>query len=464
MSQMDYNQLITLYSNDDVKFNIEFDYYTPYDKFHYTNVTLSLSGQGSKNQEKKPYKFDLSENKEDEANTEIFNRKEFKLRSLRYDESGIKNKLSGDIAESLGLPISQSAPCRLYINNKSYGLYEIADMYKKKFIRRFFDPEKNSDETIYGSLYKGVSGEYPAFFYRDHGASNIQDLYESVVEPTAGYDPHQDVLNMIEWLENLSPTASKAEIEKQFDVDMFLKYAIIEYLICQWDGYIYSGNNFLTYIEPNNGKYHFFSYDFDLTFGKWCKAQTGKFEDFVAHPNDEKHQKYGPELKRDPLLYTKIIQNPEIKPIFEDMIKDIVGNLFNIDALGPRIDYFHQFLKDDLAWDILSYNIIETQSFAGVDKQELPTMDIVEAQFTESGNIENLRDWIVFKSKNVAESYGINELKANPKHGNVGEKLMTAGSDGSSSNLTSSSDDINKKKIVAYICSLISLFLVLFVR
>jgi len=38
--------------------------------------------------------------------------------------------------------------------------------------------------------------------------------------------------------------------------------------------YIFSflgnGNNYFIYAEPNNGKYHVFSYDFDLTFGVYC--------------------------------------------------------------------------------------------------------------------------------------------------------------------------------------------------
>ena len=128
--------------------------YRPYEKYHFTNATLSFSGQGSVNQEKKPYKFDLSGNEEDKANSEIFNRKEFKLRSLRFDESYMKNKLIMDMAESLALPLTQTAACRLYVNNKSFGLYELSDMYKKKFVRRFFNPPKISEEYVYGSLYK----------------------------------------------------------------------------------------------------------------------------------------------------------------------------------------------------------------------------------------------------------------------------------------------------------------------
>ena len=32
-------------------------------------------------------------------------------------------------------------------------------------------------------------------------------------------------------------------------------------------------NNYFIYAEPNNGKYHIFSYDFDSTLGKWCNSK-----------------------------------------------------------------------------------------------------------------------------------------------------------------------------------------------
>jgi len=427
ISGPDYTTLTSLTSNEDVEFKVEFDLYTPYEKYHFTNVTLTLSGQGSKGQEKKPYKIELSGNEEDKANSEIYDRKEFKLRNVRFDESAIKNKLVGDIAESLGLPNSQSAPCRLYMNNVSYGLYEIADMYKKKFVRRFFNVDKNTDGYVYGSLYKGVSGEYPAYLYSDFGTSSIQNLYESIVEPTAGYDPHQDLKSMMAWLEALPDNAPKSQIEEHFDIDMFLKFAAIEYLVCHWDGYLSNGNNFFVYIEPNNGKYHVFSYDFDMTLGKWCPKKDGTIDDYVTNVTGKKG--YGPEPKRNPLLYNKIIKNPEINKDFNALIQEIVGNLFNIEALGPRIDYFYEFLKDDLYWDIFSYGFIKTQFFANADKQFVPKKEEVDAQFTDLTNPENLKAFVKYKSENVASLYGINGLKAEGKFGTVGGKLMTIGNE-----------------------------------
>jgi len=430
MKPEDYKHLISLTQNSDVKYTIDFDLYTPYEKRTFTDATIKLSGQGSRLQEKKPYKIDLAEEdpeKPNKKNTTINNRKEFKLRNIRYDPSGIRNKLAGDIAESLGLPITQAAPCRLYINNKSYGLYEIADMYKKKFVRRYFNPEKDSDNVYhYGSLYKGISGEYPALFYSDVGDGSIKDLYETIVKPTEGYDPYKDLLDMIKWAENLPENASIDDIEKQFDIDMFMKSAILEYIICQWDGYIYNGNNFFTYIEPNNGKYHFFSYDFDSTFGKWCEAKTGTFEDFVAHTKDTGSQSYGPnEPRRDPLLYTKVIKNPNVKPLFEKMIKDITENLFNLEALGPRVDYFHEFIKDDLYWDVISYKSIETKFFGGEDEQPIPSYEEIEAQFDVNANENNLKSYIDFKSKDLAKVYGVKELKADNRFGTVGGKIIS---------------------------------------
>ncbi|ORX63767.1 coth-domain-containing protein [Anaeromyces robustus] len=423
MTDSDYINLTSLTSNTEPSFIVEFDLYTPYEEFHFTNATFKLSGQGSRGQEKKPYKLDLTPDESDKSNSEIYNRKEFKLRSLRFDESGIKNKIAGDIAESLGLPITQAAPCRLYINNHPYGLYELADMYKKKFVRTFFNVESNTDGKVYGSLYKGVSGKYPAYLYTDFGTETVQRLYESVIAPTAGYDPHQDINNMMTWLANLPDNASKEEIEKQFDIDMFLKYMIIEYLVCQWDGYIGNGNNFLIYIEPNNGKYHFFSYDFDITFGKWCKSSTGSFDEFIT--NVKPNGTYGGEPKREPLLYSKIIKNPNIKPMFEDLIKEIVGNLFNMEALEPRINYFAEFLKPDLYWDIESYQYIQTKTFSNADQQNLPTKEVVDAQFDKMANPENLLAFIKARSENTAQVYGITNLQAKGKYGTVGGKIMS---------------------------------------
>lgn len=473
MGDEQYNQLVRT-DDKDTKFTVEFDFYSPYEKLHYTNASIGLSGQGTMELDKKPYKIDLSGDESDKNNSEIFNRKEFKLRSLRFDESYIKNKVVTDLAESLGLPVTQSAFCRLYINGKSYGLYELSDLYKKKFVRRFFNVEKKGGQYYYGSFYKGSSGKFPAYLYSDFPGSSkgadaeIADIYDSVVPPSAGYDPHQDIKGMIAWAESLPDNAPKAEIEKKFDIEMFLKSMILEYLNCHWDGYLGNGNNFYIYAEPDNGKYHMITYDFDLAVGKWCRAKEGLIENYIEHVQDrgegETQKTYGSEPRRQPLLYKKIIQNPEIKQMWDSMLRNVVENLFNLKALNPRLEYFHEFLRDDMYWDMdtFTFHTFDTTYSGDGSEQDEPTRESTEEQFNENAENDNMKAFIKFKSEELKQLLGIPEFQNKGEYGEVGNKITKVEKeDGDGDNL---SGGILTKPSVLFITTIIAALLILIMK
>jgi len=474
MDDATYNDYVSLTSNTSPRYTVTFDYYTPENVYQFTNVTFKLSGQGSTKYDKKPLKIDLSKGDLDKANTEIFKREEFKLRCLRIDESYIRSKLSIDIAESLGLPVTQSAFCRLYINGKSYGLYELADMYKKKFVRRFFNVEKKGGQYYYGSFYKGSSGQFPAYLYSDFPGSSkgadqeIAKLYDSVIAPSAGYDPHQDIKGMIAWAEALSPTAPKSEIENKFDIEMFLKSMILEYINCHWDGYLGNGNNFYIYAEPDNGKYHMITYDFDLAVGKWCRAKEGLIENYIDHVQDrgegETQKTYGSEPRRQPLLYKKIIQNPEIKPMWDSILKNVIENLFNLKALNPRIEYLHEFLRDDMYWDMdtFAFHTFDTKYFEDGSEQDEPSRESTEEQFDENAENDNLKAFIKFKSEELKQLLGIPEFQNKGEYGEVGGKITKVEKDeGDGDNLSGS---ILTKPSVLFITTIIAALLILIMK
>ncbi|ORX78034.1 hypothetical protein BCR32DRAFT_302126 [Anaeromyces robustus] len=132
---------------------------------------------------------------------------------------------------------------------------------------------------------------------------------------------------------------------------MFLKYMALEYLTCHWDCYLGKGNKFYIYMEPNNEKYYFFSYDFDST-----------------------------------------------------LVKENVQNLFNLQALEPRIDYLYEFLKDDMYWDIdsFAFKTFDTKYFAEGDFQYEPIKKTIYAQFSDLTNTDNLKAFIKHKLENLA--------------------------------------------------------------
>jgi len=437
MLDANYNELISMTSNKDIEYTIEFDLYTPYEKYHFTNATISLSGQGTKNKDKKPYKIDLSPNENDKANSEIFKRKEFKLRSLFFDRTYIRNKLVSDMAESMGLPITQSSFCRLYLNNKSYGFYELTDMYKKKFVKRFFNPPENAEKKpIYGTLYKAVSGldtcgnNFPAFFYPESD-QYIRDLYECIIEPSAGYDTHQDVNTFIKWLEALPANASLQQIQEKLDVDMLIKDAILEYMICHWDGFLGNGNNFFLYSEPNNGKYHVFSYDFDLTLGKFCDApQLGDFDTYVT--SLVKDNPYNCQASRTSVLYNKVLKNPEVKKLLDENIRNALAGLMNPAALEKRVNYLYNFYKVDMQWDVFCRNgIIKTQYFGNTKKA--PTIEEIENEYNGNGDRTMFKNFITEWIGGIAKVYGVSTPQSpvtEGKFGTVGNKIVSLDDDG----------------------------------
>jgi len=459
MNDETYNDYVSLTSNTEPKYNVSFDFYTPQKMYTFTNVTFKLSGQGSTKYDKKPLKIDLSKGDLDKSNTEIFNREEFKLRCLRIDESYVRSKISIDVAESLGLPVIQSSFARLYINNRSFGFYELADLYKKKFAKRFFNVEKkataaNATNPDIGSLYKGSSGDGPSFLHPG------EDHYE-VIFSNNEQDPKYDLHQFQNWLANLPVDAPKADIEAKLDLDSALKYLLLEILICHWDGYLNAGNNFWIYTEPHQGKNWFVSGDFDSTVGKWCKAVDANIDDYIVKARD------GKVFDKAPLLYTKVINNPNIRPIFEDLLRHVVGNLFNIQALGPRLQYFHEFYKQDMYWDAqcldpTSSFHIPTKDFSGKTNREAATPEKIEKHFSdaETDPEDSIVAYIKQRSQALQTHYNIPELKSEGKYGTVGGKIIKGekGEDGDKMGL--SSDSSLTKPAILFI-TLVSVLLTL---
>jgi len=104
---------------------------------------------GSRGFAKRPFKIEISGSNESE---DIYGRSKFKLRNMVYDCTYIKNKLTIDIETSLGMVSGQDGFARLYINNTPFGLYDLFDPLKKKFIKQYFHTGETDPKL--GVLYK----------------------------------------------------------------------------------------------------------------------------------------------------------------------------------------------------------------------------------------------------------------------------------------------------------------------
>jgi len=396
LNDQDYTTLINdTGSNKDAKYIGSLDIITPDEVFQFTNVELELSGMGSRVYKKHPFKISLSENKTDsKSNTEIYDRDSFKLRNIVYDSSYIKGKLTSDILTSLGVPAPQAAFARFYINNTPFGLYELTETIKKKFVRNMFHTDEKKKDVKYGTLYKGVSLstdglKIPAFLYNDY-PEYMDELYpvaKKVIR--TGAQEYDDLKEVLAWFESLTEATPESEIRARFDVDVFLRGMAVEYLICQWDGYLQGGNNFYLYRNVD-GFITFFPFDFDLTFGKWCNFKQVPFDTFA-----QSVKPYGTKGQIFAQLYNKILNREPFKTQMKQVIDETVSRLFNIEALGDRIGYLKEFLKDAFVWDISSRQVLPSQTFDGEEEEPIPDFDGVMALL--SGEESSVSDYGIYK-------------------------------------------------------------------
>jgi len=385
---------------------------------HFTNVTLSFSGMGSRGYSKRPYKIKLSDDSNDSKdNRSLFGRTSFKLRSLVYDCSYVKQKIATDVGHAMGAILPQVGFARLYMNGVPYGLYELADNPKKNWIKKIIHEDKLPSNEKVGSYYKGVSyvdesdNLYPASLNVETDEKMYEILYECENEDD-NQTNYTDLKEFINWINTINNSTSVEEIKSKFEVDIFLKYMVIEYLIGHWDGYWIGGNNFYVYKNPTTDKYMFMSLDYDITLGKWD-----------PHPPETTYQNWIPtRFLATPSLIQKIIFHPSFQKQFEDYLITTVKKTFNIYALGPRLDYFKNFLYDDISWD----RVVEPKAVS-VNTEVPFTLEDAMNSYEEAAceSSYGVKQWISLRSEFVAKTFNFTiPSELDYSLGSYGEKIV----------------------------------------
>jgi len=368
----------------------------------FTNVTIELSGQGSRGYPKRPFKVKLDDNSEDKDNRKIFSRDKFKLRNCVFDCTYIKNKLAIDISNSLGLPAGQATPARFYLNDYAFGLYDMADVFKKKLLKNnFHDGEDNPN---YGVLYKAITYQGVTRNYLVPNPEIYSEIYDLTYLPDEkASSPYDEITELIDWIANDLPSCSDDDVEKFLNVDLLLKDLVLEYLIDHRDGFFIAGNNY--YIYKANGQFNVWSFDFDATFDKYALYPvTTPWEEYQNIPAS-----YSDTLTRNPLV-EGVLSREKFKNKFVEYLKKTVSEVFNTESMNPRIAYFQEFLNSDMYWDTLVkppatiYDVLNGEDLTYTYDEIVTAYSDIES-YTCSGDTTSLYAYIRKRAQVVIDQY-----------------------------------------------------------
>jgi spore coat protein CotH len=141
-----------------------------------------------------------------------------------------------------GVPASRANSCLVYLNGTFYGVYTNVETIDKHFLRLNFA----SDE---GNLYEETGPDLVA------GAEQAYEL-----ETNEDEDDRSDLAGLIAALDRATPETFVAELEQVLALDEYLRFAAIDALVSNHDGYNFGDgprNNFRLYHDPSTGLFHF---------------------------------------------------------------------------------------------------------------------------------------------------------------------------------------------------------------
>lgn len=284
------------------------------------NTGIRIRGNTSQTSQKKSFKIDFNEFV---PGRKFYGLEKLHLNGEHNDPCITRSRLYWDILESIHVPGSRANHVDLYINGIFFGLYVNVEVVDENFLHSRFG-------NNYGNLYKCL---YPADL---HYINSNPEGYKLMVNDRRVYeletnqddDDYSDISTFISMLHFAPDSAFATELEKQFNVNSFLRAYALDVASGNWDDYAYNINNYYLYHNPETGKFEYIVYDTDNTFGiDWFGVDWGTKDIFSWYNGSV-----------DPVLVERIFSVPEYVSRLTFFTAQLQSGLFDTLHIFPKID------------------------------------------------------------------------------------------------------------------------------
>lgn len=376
---------------------------------------------------------------------DLYEYRQLKLRSMATDSSYMREELAYGIAEKIGIPSSRYSYARLYMNDQPLGLFGFAETLKNPWIRNEF--ANGSKKYVQGTLYvadvsggkttsnggqdmhnqttgasapqnqtEGGAGGGGGDVVSSETTSDLSYLGDNVTlysagqyslneDPSTGSANYTRIMDLTKFISEQSNTTSDDTAvslwQEKMDTDSFLRGLALEIIISNSDAYFTMANNYILYDDLASERLLFSGQDFDLSMGHTMYN--------VTLMNGANYTEY-PGFTTRPLM-TRMLQVPQFKLDFENLLVNITKELVNLDILGTRIDQIAAMITEDVAWDKSCTRVgtaTSNSSPGGGNSTDSTTSTSTEIDFltavngpTNVSNNLGIKEWLSLRSTNL---------------------------------------------------------------
>lgn len=294
------------------------------------------------------------------------------------DTTNMKEYLSYEIFDELGVAVPGFAYTNIKINGQEWGLYLAVEVMEESFIERQFgslegnlykpetmemgnmnrnmerQPEKNNEDIVehkndtknprsFGDFNRGNSDTN--LVYTGDDISNYSGIFHNSIFKTTNEDDYNVVVEMMKNLD------AGTNLEEYLDVDEILRYFAANTFLVNLDSY--AGNlkhNY--YLYERNGKFQILPWDFNLSFGGH-EINNGSLA--INFPIDNP---VTDTMENSPLI-SKLLEKQEYKEIYYQYLEDLTINYIESGKYKTSISRVNELIKDYIKSDPTAFYTYE---------------------------------------------------------------------------------------------------------
>jgi spore coat protein CotH len=245
--------------------------------------------------------------------------KKINLQNGLHDPSMMRDALSYKFLREAGVPAPRTSFAKVYLNEAYWGLYTIVEQIDKKFLGNWFE---NKD----GDLFKCISNTN--LDWQGNLEAEYTDEFElKTNETTSGFT------DFIKWVDviNNSGTGFKDSLSAYFETSDYLTILAADIIMLNWDSYYFHGRNFYVYQNPENNKFNWIPWDYNLSFSEIPSELIIDYSQLS-------------ETEPKPLVIN-IQSDDELKNEYFENLCSLINNYFNLEHMEGYIDNTSQMIR-----------------------------------------------------------------------------------------------------------------------
>lgn len=264
------------------------------------------------------------------------------------DASYMREFLTYELAQSMGLPTPEFSYVNVYVNGELRGLYLAVEQVGESYLERNFG-------NSYGALYKGVMGNGSDLIYRGDEESDYPGLQRK-----------SDKSNNNVLIDMIKELNEGTDLESVINVEDALGYIALNAVTVNTDSYIGS-NKQNYYLYEDNGVFSILPWDYNMAFsglagffgagggagggGGQNQSQSSNTSYMIDEPTDGS-------VEERPLV-AKLLSNETYKAQYHEMILSMLDNYLNDETFQARVKQLQELIAEDVKADPTAFYTYE---------------------------------------------------------------------------------------------------------